>query len=109
MKACGTAQRFRVQTSVRLTYAQTRRRHMSTTLPTKGSAQCWVPAATPFSHITVSIATLVRLDGDAITKKSGAPARFRNQPGIVLSECEAWTVVDRNSRNARVFGARYWR
>src|ERR1700689_4837094 len=36
-------------------------------------------------------------------------SRFRNQPGIVLRECEAWTVVDRNSRNARVFGARYWR
>jgi len=47
--------------------------------------------------------------GEAITKISGAPARFRIQPGIVLRECEAWTVVDRNSRNARVFDARYWR
>ena len=46
--------------------------------------------------------------GEAMTV-SGASARFRNQPGIVLRECEAWTVVDRNSRNARVFGARYWR
>ncbi len=34
---------------------------------------------------------------------------FQIQPGIVLRECEAWTVVDRKSRNARVFGARYWR
>ena len=47
--------------------------------------------------------------GEAITKISGAPARFRIQPGVVLRECEAWTVIDRNSRNARVFGARYWR
>jgi hypothetical protein len=45
--------------------------------------------------------------GDAMTKISGG--RFRIQPGIVLRECEAWTVVDRNCRNARVFGARYWR
>ena len=34
---------------------------------------------------------------------------FEIQPATVLRECEAWTVVDRNSRNARVFGARYWR
>jgi hypothetical protein len=34
---------------------------------------------------------------------------FEIQPVVVLRECEAWTVVARNSRNARVFGARYWR
>jgi hypothetical protein len=63
-----------------------------------------------FSHITVPIATLVRFGtGEAMTKMSGIPVAVRNQPGIVLRECEAWTVVDRNSRNARVFGARYWR
>jgi hypothetical protein len=47
--------------------------------------------------------------GTGEAKISGAPARFRIQPGIVLRECEVWIVVDRNSRNARVFGARYWR
>jgi hypothetical protein len=47
--------------------------------------------------------------GEAMTKMSGTPVALRNQPGIVLRECEGWTVVDRNSRNARVFGARYWR
>jgi hypothetical protein len=53
---------------------------------------------------------IVRNLREAMTKMSGVPvARFRNQPGIVLREREAWTVVDRNSRNARVFGARYWR
>jgi hypothetical protein len=44
-----------------------------------------------------------------MTKMSGIPVGFLIQPGIVLRECEAWTVVDRNSRNARVFGARYRR
>ena len=46
--------------------------------------------------------------GEAITKV-GSPVRFRIQPRFVLRECETWTVVDKNSRNARVFGARYWR
>jgi hypothetical protein len=45
----------------------------------------------------------------ALLRAKMSGGRFRIQPGIVLRECEAWTVVDRNSRNARVFGARYWR
>ena len=47
--------------------------------------------------------------GEAMTEISGARPGFEIQPGTVLRECEAWTVADRNSRNARVFGARYWR
>ena len=47
--------------------------------------------------------------GEALTRMSGIPAAVRNQPGTVLRECEASAVVDTNSRNARVFGARYWR
>jgi hypothetical protein len=39
----------------------------------------------------------------------GSRPGFEIQPVVVLRECEAWTVVARNSRNARVFGARYWR
>src|ERR1700761_1079123 len=46
-----------------------------------------------------------------LVSQSGRPEMSRPclQPGIALRECEAWTVVVRNSRNARVFGARYRR
>jgi hypothetical protein len=47
----------------------------------------------------------ILIDHQHALKKHRQP----NQPGTVLRECEAWTVVDKNSRNARVFGARYWR
>ena len=63
-----------------------------------------------FSPITVPIATLARLKPDCNDRDiGGARPGFEIQPEIVLRECEAWTVVDKNSRNARAFGARYWR
>ena len=81
------------------------------------SVCCRTPISLPiafrlpfFSHVTVPIATLARLELEKQSPGYGQPRPgFEIQPAIVLRGCKAWTVVVRNSRNARVFGARYWR
>jgi len=42
-----------------------------------------------------------------MTKMWGIPVAVSNSAWNCLREREAWIVVDRNSKNACVFGARY--